>query len=191
MAKKVTGYIKLQVPAGAANPSPPIGPALGQRGLNIMEFCKAFNAKTQDQEKNMPIPVTLTVMPIERAEPSIISIAFSTSLALRSFILAWAISRTWARVTLPALAMPGALEPEDSFAAFFKKKDAGGVFISKVKLLSENTVMITGIGIPFSWSCVFALNDLQNSMMLRPRWPNAGPIGGDGLAAPAGTCNLI
>jgi large subunit ribosomal protein L11 len=61
VAKKITGYIKLQVPAGAANPSPPIGPALGQRGLNIMEFCKAFNAKTQDQEKNMPIPVTITV----------------------------------------------------------------------------------------------------------------------------------
>ena len=61
MAKKITGYVKLQVPAGAANPSPPIGPALGQRGLNIMEFCKAFNAKTQDQEKNMPIPVTITV----------------------------------------------------------------------------------------------------------------------------------
>ncbi|MGA7710499.1 MAG: 50S ribosomal protein L11 [Rhizomicrobium sp.] len=61
MAKKVIGYIKLQVPAGAANPSPPIGPALGQRGLNIMEFCKAFNAKTQDQEKGVPIPVTITV----------------------------------------------------------------------------------------------------------------------------------
>jgi large subunit ribosomal protein L11 len=61
VAKKIVGYIKLQVPAGAANPSPPIGPALGQRGLNIMEFCKAFNAKTQDQEKNMPIPVTITV----------------------------------------------------------------------------------------------------------------------------------
>ena len=61
MAKKVTGYLKLQVPAGAANPSPPIGPALGQRGLNIMEFCKTFNAKTQDQEKGMPIPVTITV----------------------------------------------------------------------------------------------------------------------------------
>ena len=61
MAKKITGYVKLQVPAGAANPSPPIGPALGQRGLNIMEFCKAFNAKTQDQEKGMPIPVTFTV----------------------------------------------------------------------------------------------------------------------------------
>src|ERR1700685_862636 len=61
MAKKITGYVKLQVPGGAANPSPPIGPALGQRGLNIMEFCKSFNAKTQDQEKCMPIPVTIPV----------------------------------------------------------------------------------------------------------------------------------
>ncbi|GGG27239.1 50S ribosomal protein L11 [Chelatococcus composti] len=61
MAKKITGYVKLQVPAGAANPSPPIGPALGQRGLNIMEFCKAFNAKTAQMEKGMPIPVIITV----------------------------------------------------------------------------------------------------------------------------------
>ncbi|MGE0178718.1 MAG: 50S ribosomal protein L11 [Sphingomonas sp.] len=61
MAKKISGYIKLQVPAGTANPSPPIGPALGQRGVNIMEFCKAFNAATQDLEKNMPIPTTITV----------------------------------------------------------------------------------------------------------------------------------
>ena len=61
MAKKITGYIKLQVPAGAANPSPPIGPALGQRGVNIMEFCKAFNAATQDLEKGMPIPTKITV----------------------------------------------------------------------------------------------------------------------------------
>ncbi|MEI8394075.1 MAG: 50S ribosomal protein L11 [Rhodospirillaceae bacterium] len=60
MAKKVTGYIKLQVPAGKANPSPPIGPALGQRGLNIMEFCKAFNARTQDLETGMPVPVVIT-----------------------------------------------------------------------------------------------------------------------------------
>src|SRR5246500_5831785 len=60
MAKKITGYVKLQVPAGAANPSPPIGPALGQRGLNIMEFCKAFNAQTQKMEKNTPIPVVIT-----------------------------------------------------------------------------------------------------------------------------------
>ncbi|MBU6252604.1 MAG: 50S ribosomal protein L11 [Alphaproteobacteria bacterium] len=61
MAKKIEGYIKLQVPAGAANPSPPIGPALGQRGVNIMEFCKAFNAATSDLEKNMPIPTVITV----------------------------------------------------------------------------------------------------------------------------------
>jgi large subunit ribosomal protein L11 len=60
MAKKIEGYIKLQVPAGAANPSPPIGPALGQRGLNIMEFCKAFNAATQKMEQGMPIPVVIT-----------------------------------------------------------------------------------------------------------------------------------
>ncbi len=60
MAKKVIGYIKLQVPAGKANPSPPIGPALGQRGLNIMEFCKAFNAQTQQLEAGMPIPVVIT-----------------------------------------------------------------------------------------------------------------------------------
>src|SRR5690348_16030910 len=61
MAKKVQGYIKLQVPAGAANPSPPIGPALGQQGLNIMEFCKQFNAQTAKQEKGQPIPVVITV----------------------------------------------------------------------------------------------------------------------------------
>ncbi|WP_297472335.1 50S ribosomal protein L11 [Ferrovum sp.] len=60
MAKKITGYIKLQVPAGKANPSPPIGPALGQRGLNIMEFCKAFNAQTQGLEVGLPIPVVIT-----------------------------------------------------------------------------------------------------------------------------------
>ena len=60
MAKKVVGYIKLQIPAGKANPSPPVGPALGQRGLNIMEFCKAFNARTQNLEPGMPIPVVIT-----------------------------------------------------------------------------------------------------------------------------------
>ena len=61
MAKKINGYIKLHVPAGKANPAPPIGPALGQRGLNIMEFCKAFNAETQDLEPGMPIPTLVTV----------------------------------------------------------------------------------------------------------------------------------
>jgi large subunit ribosomal protein L11 len=60
MAKKVAGYLKLQVPAGSATPSPPIGPALGQRGINIMEFCKAFNAQSQDMEKGSPVPVEIT-----------------------------------------------------------------------------------------------------------------------------------
>ena len=61
MAKKIDGYIKLQIPAGQANPSPPVGPALGQKGVNIMEFCKAFNANTQKLEQGMPIPVVITV----------------------------------------------------------------------------------------------------------------------------------
>jgi large subunit ribosomal protein L11 len=61
MAKKIAGYIKLEIPAGKANPSPPVGPALGQRGVNIMEFCKAFNAKTQSMEPGSPIPVVITV----------------------------------------------------------------------------------------------------------------------------------
>ena len=61
MAKKLTNFIKLQVPAGSANPSPPVGPALGQHGLNIMEFCKAFNAQTQDVENGMPLPVVISV----------------------------------------------------------------------------------------------------------------------------------
>jgi large subunit ribosomal protein L11 len=61
MAKKITGYLKLQVAAGSATPSPPIGPALGQRGLNIMEFCKAFNARTQEMEKGQPTPVVITI----------------------------------------------------------------------------------------------------------------------------------
>ena len=61
MAKKITGYLKLEVPAGSATPSPPIGPALGQRGLNIMEFCKAFNAQTQEMDKGAPVPTVITI----------------------------------------------------------------------------------------------------------------------------------
>ncbi len=61
MAKKIIGFIKLQIPAGQANPAPPVGPALGQHGVNIMEFCKAFNAQTQDLDKGMPVPVIITV----------------------------------------------------------------------------------------------------------------------------------
>jgi large subunit ribosomal protein L11 len=80
MAKKVTGTIKLQVPAGAANPSPPIGPALGQRGVNIMEFCKAFNAATSEIEKGMPIPTVITVF-ADR------SFSFATKSAPASYLI--------------------------------------------------------------------------------------------------------
>ena len=80
MAKKIEGYIKLQVPAGSATPSPPIGPALGQRGVNIMEFCKAFNASTQDLEKGAPIPTVITVY-ADR------SFSFTTKTPPASFLL--------------------------------------------------------------------------------------------------------
>lgn len=80
MAKKIQGYIKLQVPAGAANPSPPIGPALGQAGLNIMEFCKSFNAATQNQDKGIPIPTVITVFADK-------SFAFETKTPPASFFI--------------------------------------------------------------------------------------------------------
>ena len=80
MAKKIDGYIKLNIPAGGANPSPPVGPALGQRGVNIMEFCKAFNAATDSLEKNMPIPVVITVYQDK-------SFTFATKTARVSFFL--------------------------------------------------------------------------------------------------------
>ena len=80
MAKKIDGYLKLQVPAGQANPSPPIGPALGQRGINIMEFCKAFNAATQGMESGMPIPTNITIY-VDR------SFSFTTKTAPASYFL--------------------------------------------------------------------------------------------------------
>ncbi len=80
MAKKIAGYLKLQVPAGQANPSPPIGPALGQRGLNIMEFCKSFNAATQDLEQGAPIPTLITVFADK-------SFAFETKTPPASYLL--------------------------------------------------------------------------------------------------------
>ncbi|HSR72160.1 MAG TPA: 50S ribosomal protein L11 [Kiloniellales bacterium] len=80
MAKKIAGYIKLEIPAGQANPSPPVGPALGQRGLNIMEFCKAFNAATQNLEPGMPTPVIITAY-------SDRSFAFETKTAPASYFL--------------------------------------------------------------------------------------------------------
>ena len=80
MAKKIDGYLKLQVPAGQANPSPPIGPALGQRGVNIMEFCKAFNAATQGMDAGMPIPTVLTIF-VDK------SFTFTTKTAPASYYL--------------------------------------------------------------------------------------------------------
>ena len=80
MAKKIEGYIKLNIPAGGANPSPPVGPALGQRGVNIMEFCKAFNAATDSLEKNMPVPVVITVFQDK-------SFSFATKTAPVTFFL--------------------------------------------------------------------------------------------------------
>ena len=109
MAKKILGYIKLQVPAGNATPSPPIGPALGQRGVNIMGFVKEFNARTEKEVKGTPLPTVITV----------------------------------------------------------------------------------GRGVPLTSFSVRALNSLTKPMMLTPRWPRAGPIGGEGVALPAGTCSLI
>ena len=85
MAKTITGYLKLQVPAGSATPSPPIGPALGQRGLNIMEFCKAFNAATQDQEKGAPTPVVITIFADK-------SFSFETKLPPVTYFLKKAVS---------------------------------------------------------------------------------------------------
>ena len=86
MAKKIDGYIKLNIPAGGANPSPPVGPALGQRGVNIMEFCKAFNASTETLEKNMPIPVVITVFSDK-------SFSFTTKTPPVSFFLKKAIGK--------------------------------------------------------------------------------------------------
>src|SRR5262245_18596284 len=92
---------------------------------------------------------------------------------------------------VPALARPGSLEPPLIFAAFLMRCEAGGVRISKENDRSEKTVIFTGIGAPCSRSLVLALNCLQNSMIDRPSWPSAGPIGGDGLAWPAATCKLM
>ena len=85
-------------------------------------------------------------------------------------------------MTLPTFSVLGRLDPDVMPAAFFSRIDAGGVFVMNVKVRSEYAVMTTGIGRPGSSFCVAALNALQNSMMLRPRWPSAGPTGGDGLA---------
>ncbi len=122
MAKKITGYIKLQVPAGAANPSPPIGPALGQRGVNIMEFCKAFNAATQDMEKAMPIPTVITVY-ADR------SFSFTTKTPPASFLIKKA-----------ARLKSGSAEPGKISAGNIKRSQLAEIAEMKMKDLNANDI---------------------------------------------------
>ncbi len=120
MAKKITGYIKLQVPAGAANPSPPIGPALGQHGVNIMEFCKAFNAATQELEKSAPIPTVITVY-ADR------SFSFTTKTPPASFLLKKA-----------AKLKSGSKEPGKVSAGTIRRSQLAGIAEQKMKDLNAN-----------------------------------------------------
>jgi large subunit ribosomal protein L11 len=122
MAKKITGYIKLQVPAGAANPSPPIGPALGQRGVNIMEFCKAFNAATQELEKAMPIPTVITVY-ADR------SFSFTTKTPPASFLLKKA-----------AKLKSGSKEPGKVSAGTIKRSQLSEIAEAKMKDLNAHNL---------------------------------------------------
>ncbi|HEX8669000.1 MAG TPA: 50S ribosomal protein L11 [Allosphingosinicella sp.] len=122
MAKKITGYIKLQVPAGKANPSPPIGPALGQRGVNIMEFCKAFNAATGEMEQGMPIPTVITVF-ADR------SFAFETKTPPASYFLKKA-----AKIT------SGSKEPGKASAGRVTRGQLRDIAEAKMKDLNANDV---------------------------------------------------
>jgi len=120
MAKKITGYIKLQVPAGTANPAPPIGPALGQRGVNIMEFCKAFNAATQELEKGAPIPTVITVY-ADR------SFSFVTKTPTATFLLKKA-----ARI------QKGSQEPSKASAGTIRRSQLRDIAEMKMKDLNAN-----------------------------------------------------
>ena len=122
MAKKIDGYIKLQVPAGVANPSPPIGPALGQRGVNIMEFCKAFNAATQDLEKASPIPTVITVY-ADR------SFSFTTKTPPASFLLKKA-----------AKLKSGSKEPGKVSAGTIRRSQLAEIATAKMKDLNANNL---------------------------------------------------
>ena len=138
MAKKITGYVKLQVPAGAANPSPPIGPALGQRGLNIMEFCKAFNAKTQQMEKGMPIPVSITVFSDK-------SFTFEMKTPPASYFLKKAAKLTSGSKT-PGLNFAGAVtKAQVREIAEAKMKDLNANDIDNAMLLIEGSARSMGI----------------------------------------------
>ena len=122
MAKKITGYIKLQVPAGAANPSPPIGPALGQRGVNIMEFCKAFNAATSELEKAMPIPTVITVYADK-------SFSFTTKSAPATFLIKKALNLK-----------SGSKEPGKASAGKIKRSQLAEIAQIKMKDLNANDI---------------------------------------------------
>ena len=122
MAKKVTGQIKLQVPAGTANPSPPIGPALGQRGVNIMEFCKAFNAATDSLEKGMPIPTIITVY-ADR------SFTFTTKTPPATFLIKKA-----------AKLKSGSKEPGKVSAGSIKRSQLAEIAETKMKDLNANDI---------------------------------------------------
>ena len=122
MAKKIDGYIKLNIPAGAANPSPPVGPALGQRGVNIMEFCKAFNASTDSLEKNMPIPVVITVFSDK-------SFSFVTKTPPVSFFLKKAIGKE-----------KGSSEPGRVIVGSIKIEQIREIAENKMKDLNASTV---------------------------------------------------
>jgi large subunit ribosomal protein L11 len=122
MAKKIDGYIKLQVPAGAANPSPPIGPALGQRGVNIMEFCKQFNAATQDLEKAMPIPTIITVFADK-------SFTFVTKTPPASFLIKKAVGLK-----------SGSKEPGKISGGTIKRSQLAEIAQTKMADLNANTI---------------------------------------------------
>ena len=122
MAKKITGYIKLQVPAGKANPSPPIGPALGQRGVNIMEFVKAFNAATTELEQGMPIPTVITVY-ADR------SFSFETKTPPASFLIMKA-----------AGIKSGSKEPSKVSAGSIKRSQLSEIATTKMKDLNANDI---------------------------------------------------
>jgi large subunit ribosomal protein L11 len=122
MAKKITGYIKLQVPAGKANPSPPIGPALGQRGVNIMEFCKAFNAQTTNEEVGTPLPTVITVY-ADR------SFSFITKTPPATFLLKKA-----------ANLKSGSKEPGKTSAGTIKRSQVAEVAQAKMKDLNANDI---------------------------------------------------
>ena len=122
MAKKIEGYLKLQVPAGTASPSPPIGPALGQRGLNIMEFCKAFNAASQEIEKGAPVPVTITIYQDK-------SFTFKMKTPPASYLLKKA-----------ANLKSGSNEPGRSIAGSVTKDQVKEIAEVKMKDLNANTI---------------------------------------------------